>query len=206
MRRIHSIPRYAPIHDLPLISTPSRQCRANPYLKQVLYSVTPCHPASPIHAVNVCISVCRTRSMPLLALPLIEVSRAEVFNLRGSYGRDLLPSLLANSPLFSFPLPVLTSIINLPTTRIHGLEQLIHLLVTHLLPQIRQNIPQLTNPNKPRHIFIKDLKAATVFLWFTRVPEAAWAVEDFGEGLEINYSNHPILTSTLLRMDVDIGK
>jgi hypothetical protein len=79
-----------------------------------------------------------------------------------------------------------TSIINLPTPRIHRLQQLIHLIITHLLPQIRQDIPQLPNPNKARHILIKDLEAATVFFRFARVTEAARAVEDLREGLEIN--------------------
>jgi hypothetical protein len=84
--------RYAPIHDLPLISTPSRQSKANPYLKQVLYSVTPCHPATQPYPCRECmylISVCmsyKKYASPLLALPLIEVSRAESgweFNSRG---------------------------------------------------------------------------------------------------------------------------
>jgi hypothetical protein len=113
-----------------------------------------------------------------------------VLSLGGSLIReDRTDEIYSHQTVSQFPLSLQdkqTSIINLPTTRIHRLEQLIHLLITHLLPQIRQNIPQLPNPNKPRHIFIKDLKAATVFLWFARVAEPAWAVEDFGEGLEIN--------------------
>ena len=33
----------------------------------------------------------------------------------------------------------LTSIIDLPTARIHRLQQLVHFIITHLLPQIRQD-------------------------------------------------------------------
>jgi hypothetical protein len=44
----------------------------------------------------------------------------------------------------------------------------------------------LTNTNETCHILIKDLEAAAVFFWLARVAEATWAVEDLGEGLEIN--------------------
>jgi hypothetical protein len=82
-----------------------------------------------------------------------------------------------------------TSIIHIPTgTRLHRLKQLIHLLITHLLTQISQNISQLANTNEARHVLVKHLEAAAVFFWLARVAEAAGAVEDFGERLEIDCS------------------
>lgn len=53
-------------------------------------------------------------------------------------------------------------------------------------------ISQLPNPNKPRHILIKHLKATTILLRFARVAETTWAVEDFLEGFEIDccFSKH----------------
>jgi hypothetical protein len=44
----------------------------------------------------------------------------------------------------------------------------------------------LANTNESGHVLVEDLEAATVFFWLAWVAEAAWAVEDLGEGLEIN--------------------
>lgn len=63
-------------------------------------------------------------------------------------------------------------IIDLPTRRIHRLEQLIHLLITHLLAQIREDIAELADADKPRQILIEDLEAATVFLRLPGIPES----------------------------------
>lgn len=80
-----------------------------------------------------------------------------------------------------------TSIIYFAATSIHSLQQLIHLFVAHLLPQIGQNIPQLANTNEARHVFIEYLEASAVFLRLARIAESAWSIENFGEGLEVNY-------------------
>ena len=69
-----------------------------------------------------------------------------------------------------------TSIIDLSTTCIHRLQQLINLLITHLFSQIRQNIPKLPDANETRHLLVEDLKAAAVFFGFAGIAETTGAV------------------------------
>ena len=83
--------------------------------------------------------------------------------------------------------PKHTSVVDLPTARIHSFEQLIDLLVAHLLSQVGQDVAKLSNADKSRHVLIEDLEAAAVLLWLAWVAESAGAVEDLGEGLEIDY-------------------
>ena len=82
-----------------------------------------------------------------------------------------------------------TSIVDLPRTSINSLKQLINLLIRHLLTQIRENIPQLSDTNKPGQVLIEHLESATVFLWIAGVAEAVGSVEDFDEGVVCNYSS-----------------
>ena len=49
-------------------------------------------------------------------------------------------------------------------------------------------VTQLTHANEARHIFIEHLKATAVFLGLAWVAESTGSVEDFGEGVEVNYS------------------
>ena len=51
-----------------------------------------------------------------------------------------------------------------------------------------RTIAQLAHANEARHVFIKHLKATAVFLRLAWVAEATGSVEDFGEGVEVNYS------------------
>ena len=55
-----------------------------------------------------------------------------------------------------------------------------------------RTITQLPNTNKPSHILIKHLKATTILLRLAWVAEAAGAIEDFGEGVEIDCAPHSI--------------
>lgn len=80
-----------------------------------------------------------------------------------------------------------TGVVDLSAARVHSLEKLIDLLIAHLLSQVGQNVAQLSNADKSRHVLIEDLEAAAVLLWLARVAESAGAVEDLGEGLEIDY-------------------
>ena len=77
-------------------------------------------------------------------------------------------------------------IVQLPTTRIHSLQQLIHLIIAHLLSQIRQDVSELPNSNETRQILVEDLETSAVFLWFAWVAEAAGSVEDAREGVEVD--------------------
>lgn len=80
----------------------------------------------------------------------------------------------------------LTHVVQLPTASIHRLEQLIHLIITHLLPQIRQNVSELSHANEAREVLVKDLEATTILLWLAGVAETAGSVENAGEGVEVD--------------------
>lgn len=79
-------------------------------------------------------------------------------------------------------------IIQLSRTRIHRLQQLINLLIAHLLAQIRENVSELPNADEACQVFVEDLEAATVLFWLAGVAEATWAVEDAREGVEVDYT------------------
>jgi hypothetical protein len=80
----------------------------------------------------------------------------------------------------------LTGIVDLPRAGINGLEQLIDLLVGHLLAEVRQDVLELTNTNKACHVLVKDLETTTVLLGLAGVAEAAGAVQNALEGLEVD--------------------
>ena len=73
------------------------------------------------------------------------------------------------------------SIVDLSRTRINSLQQLIHLLITHLLPQIRQDVPQLPHADKAAHVLVEHLKPSAVLFWFAWIAEAAGSIEDLAE-------------------------
>jgi hypothetical protein len=79
-----------------------------------------------------------------------------------------------------------THVVQLARAGIHSLQQLIHLLITHLLAQVRQNVPELSHANETREVLVEDLEPAAVLFWLARVAEAAWTVEDAGEVVEVD--------------------
>lgn len=74
----------------------------------------------------------------------------------------------------------------MPRARINGLEQLIHLLLGHLLAEIRQDVLELADADKACHILVEHLEAAAVLLGLAGVTEATWPVENALEGLEVD--------------------
>jgi len=76
-------------------------------------------------------------------------------------------------------------VIDLPRTSIDSLQQLIHFLIAHLLPQVCQDISQLTHADVSREILVENLETATVFFWLAWVTESARSVENLGECLEV---------------------
>lgn len=93
---------------------------------------------------------------------------------------------LALSPGIATAVVALTNIVDLPRIGVCRLQQLIDLLIGHLLAQVSQDISQLSNADETRQVFVKDLEAAAVFLRLAWVSEASRAVEDLGERLEVN--------------------
>lgn len=71
------------------------------------------------------------------------------------------------------------------SSNLDGLEELVHLLATHLLPQILKNIPQLSNADDTRAVLVEDLKAATVFLRLARIAEPTGPIQNALESLEV---------------------
>lgn len=80
-----------------------------------------------------------------------------------------------------------TPVCDLAGAGVDGLEELVHLIVTHLLAQIGENVAQLADTDKSGAILVKHLEAAAIFVDVAGVAEAAGAVQDLGEGLEIDY-------------------
>jgi len=79
-----------------------------------------------------------------------------------------------------------TGVIDLAGAGVNGLEQLIHLLIRHLLAQVCQDVFELANTDEARHILIEDLESTAVLLGVAGVAEAAWSVENALEGLEVD--------------------
>lgn len=80
----------------------------------------------------------------------------------------------------------LTSVRNLAAAGVDGLEQLVDLVVAHLLAQIRQDVAQLPDADEARPVLVKHLEAAAVLVNVARVAEAAGAVEDLAESVEVD--------------------
>lgn len=81
---------------------------------------------------------------------------------------------------------LLTSVVDLARAGVDSLEQLIDLLIGHLLAEVRQDVLELADANKARHVFVEDLEATAVFFGLARVTEAARAVQHPLEGLEVD--------------------
>ena len=80
----------------------------------------------------------------------------------------------------------LTRIVDLSRARIHSLEQLINLLIAHLLAQVRQNVAELAHSDKPCEFLIEYLETAAVFFRLAGVAEAAGTVENALEVVEVD--------------------
>ncbi len=81
---------------------------------------------------------------------------------------------------------ILTSIVDLAGAGVNSLEQLVDLLIRHLLAEIRQDILDLADADKSSHVLVEDLESAAIFLRLARVAEAAGAVQDALERLKVN--------------------
>ena len=78
-------------------------------------------------------------------------------------------------------------VIHLVIARINrALKQLVHLLLAHLLAQIRQDVLDLALADEPRAVLVKHLEAADVLFDVEGLAEAAGPVEDLAEGFEID--------------------
>lgn len=77
-------------------------------------------------------------------------------------------------------------IVDLATARIHRLQQLIHLIIAHLLAEVGQDVSELPDADETRQVLVEDLEAAAVLVGLAGVAEAAWAVEDAGEGIKVD--------------------
>jgi len=94
---------------------------------------------------------------------------------------------LSAKPLLPLSRIAHTHIVDLAAASIHSLQQLIHLLIAHLLAQICQDIPELPNTNEARQILVEHLESATVLLRLAGIAEAVRTVEDAGEGVVVDW-------------------
>jgi hypothetical protein len=79
-----------------------------------------------------------------------------------------------------------TCVVHLPGAGVDSLEQLVHLLFRHLFAQVRQDVFELADTDEARHVLVKHLETAAVFLGLAGVAEAARPVENALEGLEVD--------------------
>jgi hypothetical protein len=85
--------------------------------------------------------------------------------------------------------PQRTPVVDLVVARVDGaLEELIDLLLAHLLAQVGQNVLDLALSDKTRAVLVKHLEPADVLLNVKRLAEAAGAVEDLGERVKVDCS------------------
>lgn len=80
----------------------------------------------------------------------------------------------------------LTPVCNLAGAGVDVLEQLINLLRRHLLAQFRENVFQLANANEAGPILVEDLEASAILVDIAGIAEAAGAVKDLGESVEVD--------------------
>lgn len=81
----------------------------------------------------------------------------------------------------------LTPVIDLVVARIdRALEQLVDLLLAHLLAQVRQDVLDLALADEPAAVFVEHLEPADVLFDVEGLAEPAGAVEDLGEGVEVD--------------------
>lgn len=78
-------------------------------------------------------------------------------------------------------------IVQLAGTGIDGLQQLVHLLIAHLLAQVREDVAELAHADEARQVLVEDLEPPAVVFGLARVAEAAGPVEDLGEGVEVDW-------------------
>lgn len=93
-----------------------------------------------------------------------------------------------------------TNVVDLAAAGVNGLEQLVDLIVAHLLAQVGQDwrdmsvtsslgestfggaghtVSELTDTDEASHVLVKDLETTAVLLRLTGVAETTSAVEDF---------------------------
>lgn len=85
------------------------------------------------------------------------------------------------------------SVVNLARAGIDRLQQLVHLLLRHLLAQVGQDVLELTDADKASHVLVEDLEAAAVLVGLAWVAEAAGAIEDALECLEVEVTANALL-------------
>lgn len=79
-----------------------------------------------------------------------------------------------------------TSVVDLARASVHGLEELVHLVVRHLLAEVCQDILELADADEARHVLVKHLEAAAVLFGLAGLTEAAGAVQDALERLKVD--------------------
>lgn len=84
----------------------------------------------------------------------------------------------------------LTPVVHLVVACINrALEKLIDLLLAHLLAKVCEDVLDLALADESAPVFVKHLEAADVLFDVEGLAEAAGAVEDLGEGVEVDCMN-----------------
>lgn len=106
---------------------------------------------------------------------------------------DELCFQLAHVPQKHLPCPLSrvnckrTSVVNLIVPTINrALEQLVDLLLGHLLAQVGQDVLDLSLSDESRPVLVEDLEPADVLFNVKGLAEAAGSIQDLGEGFKVD--------------------
>jgi hypothetical protein len=93
-----------------------------------------------------------------------------------------LSQLIKNSLLS----PRLTHVVQLARAGVHSLEQLIDLIIAHLLAEVCKDVAELAHADKSCELFVEYLEAAAVLFGLAGVAESTRAVEDALEVVKVD--------------------
>lgn len=80
----------------------------------------------------------------------------------------------------------LTHVVQLAGAGVHSLEQLIDLIIAHLLAKVRKDVAELAHANKSCELFVEYLEATAVLFGLARVAESTGAVEHALEVVKVD--------------------
>lgn len=85
----------------------------------------------------------------------------------------------------------LTHVVQLTRAGIHSLEQLINLLVAHLLAKVCEDVAELAHANETCELLVEYLETAAVFFRLAGIAETAGAVENALEVVKVDCAKSP---------------
>ena len=80
----------------------------------------------------------------------------------------------------------LTHVVQLARAGVHSLEELVNLVVAHLLSEVCEDVTELANADEPCELLVEHLETAAVLFRLAGVAESTRAVEHALEAVEVD--------------------